>query len=128
MWNKFKTLFLATALLLSFSIVIPLAASADGNFNATIQPGEKVKLAEEPIWLGTTVTGTQSPVYSTGNCGVQYIVQNNNGTIIGQQTNYNYNFSFNIDTKALGETLSLWGKNVYTGAKDVVKTIGKWLD
>ena len=127
MWNKLKTLFLATALLLSFTMV-PLAASADSSYNKTIQPGEKVKLAEEPIWLGTTVKGTQTPVYSTGNSGVQYIVQNNNGTIIGQQTVYNFNVNVGIDTKALGVTLSLWGKNIYSGAKDAIKVIGTWFD
>lgn len=127
MWGKIKILILSTALLLSLSIM-PNGASADSSFNKTIQPGQTQWLAEESIWLGTTVQGSQRPVYSGGNSGVIYIVKDSKGATVGQNVNYELNFSINIDTKALGETLSLWGKNVYKGAKDAVKVVGKWLD
>lgn len=107
----------------------PLSVSADSNYNATVQPGKAVKLAEEPIWLGTTVQGTQSKVFSSGNIGVQYSVQDNSGNPIDSRIIYgDHPVDLEFDTKALGETLSLWAKNLYNSALDTVKLVGTWFD
>lgn len=112
-------------------LVLPFSASADTNYNATIPPGEQKKLAEEHIWGDAAIQGTQRSVYSGGNCGVQYIVKDSDNNTIKQYTQYGnktVNININLDLGALGEKLSLWGKNLYKGAKDAVKAIGKFID
>ncbi|KOS61636.1 hypothetical protein FJQ98_25230 [Lysinibacillus agricola] len=130
MANKFKAFILTAALLITGVFALPTGAFADSNYNATVQPGEKAKLATESMWLSNYVQGSQNSVYANGNCGVTYIITDSNNNTKGQKTVYGNDNSVNItfDLGSLGETLTLWGKNIYNGARDAVKLIGKWLD
>lgn len=109
--------------------IVPLSASADSSYNATVPGGKAVKLAEEPIYLGSTVKGTQTKLYSTGSIGAQYYITNSVGETVDSKICYcSGNIELDFSTKALGETLSLWVKNLYTGTYDAFKLVGTWFD
>ncbi|MEK3977312.1 hypothetical protein MKZ20_21905 [Psychrobacillus sp. FSL K6-2684] len=129
MLKKVKSTILAGAILVSLT-ALPFGAAADSNYNATIQPGDSTRLAQEVIWADAHLTGSQNSVYSTGNCGVNYYVTNNSGTIQDSEIVYGNKttVTVNFDLGAIGETLTLWGKNIYNGARDAVKVIGTWFD
>lgn len=125
--QKVKMFILAGAV--ATSIAVPSAASADTAYNTTLNPGQTKTIATEAIWADAELVGTQYPVYSTGNCGVTYIVKDTSGNTKAQKTSYiEGEVRFYIDLNAIGQTFIVSAKNVYTGAKDFVKLVGKLFD
>ncbi|MFE7064228.1 hypothetical protein ACFVAD_19030 [Sutcliffiella sp. NPDC057660] len=125
--QKIKMLILAGVV--ATSIAVPNAASADTAYNTTLNPGQTKTIATEAIWADAELIGTQYLVYSTGNSGVQYIVTDTSGNIKAQKTCYcNGEIQFDLDLNAIGQTFVVKAKNVYNGAKDYIKLIGKLID
>lgn len=78
--KKVKSVILAVALLISVA-VLPTGAFADGTYNNTLGINATQILHQEAIWADATLVGTQTPPYSGGGAGVQYIVKNASGTV-----------------------------------------------
>lgn len=124
---KVKPLILAGVV--ATSIVVPNTAFADTAYNTTLDPGQTKTIATESIWGDAKLVGTQYAVYSTGNSGVTYIVTDTSGNIKAMKTCYcNGQLEFDIDLNAIGQTFVVKAKNVYTGAKDFIKLVGKLID
>ncbi|MFE7064229.1 hypothetical protein ACFVAD_19035 [Sutcliffiella sp. NPDC057660] len=125
--QKMKMLILAGVV--ATSIAVPNAASADTAYNTTLNPGQTKTIATEAIWADAELIGTQYPVYSTGNCGVQYIVVDSSGNVKAQKTSYvEGQVNFYLDLNAIGQTFAVKAKNVYNGAKDFIKLVGNLFD
>lgn len=126
-----KSFIIVSALLLGFAFT-PIgidSASADTSYNTTVNPGEKKKLASESVWADAQVVGLQAKVYSSSTVSATYYVYDDAGRLISQKTYYGETeVNFEVDANALGETISLWVKNLRTGINDLFKAVGTLLD
>ncbi|CAG9622775.1 hypothetical protein [Sutcliffiella rhizosphaerae] len=125
--TKIKSLLIAIALILGFSS-FPAGASADTAYNTTLNPGEQKQLAREYIIGGGSVVGNQQNVFSGGNRGVQYVIQDGSGNNIKVENHYNVTVNITFDAGLLGKFISLIARNLNRGSSDAVKVTGTLKD